>query len=85
MRSLKFTDEAWNDYLSWQAQDKRTLKRLNELLKACQRTPFEGIGKPEALKHKLAGLWSRRTDDKHRLVYEVTDDDIIVITCRNHY
>lgn len=85
MRSLKFTDEAWNDYLSWQAQDKRTLKRLNELLKACQRTPFEGIGKPEALKHKFAGLWSRRIDDKHRLVYEVTDDDIVVITCRNHY
>lgn len=85
MRSLKFSDEAWNDYLFWQEQDKRTLKRINELLKACQRTPFVGLGKPEALKHKLAGLWSRRIDDKNRLVYEVHDHDIVVISCRHHY
>jgi toxin YoeB len=85
MRSLKFSDDAWNDYLFWQEHDKRTLKRLNELLKACQRTPFEGVGKPEALKHKLAGLWSRRIDDKNRLVYEVLDDAIVVVSCRHHY
>lgn len=85
MRSLKFSDEAWNDYLFWQVHDKRTLKRLNDLLKACQRTPFEGVGKPEALKHQLAGLWSRRIDDKNRLVYQVLDDDIVVVSCRHHY
>jgi toxin YoeB len=85
MRSLKFSDEAWNDYLFWQEHDKRTLKRVNELLKACQRTPFEGIGKPEALKHQLTGLWSRRIDDKNRLVYQALDDDIVVISCRHHY
>jgi toxin YoeB len=85
MRGLKFTDEAWNDYLFWQGRDTRTLKRVNELLKVCQRTPFEGIGKPEALKHKLSGLWSRRIDDKNRLVYQVNDEEILVISCRHHY
>jgi toxin YoeB len=85
MRGLKFTDEAWNDYLFWQGRDTRTLKRVNELLKVCQRTPFEWIGKPEALKHKLSGLWSRRIDDKNRLVYQVNDEEILVISCRHHY
>jgi toxin YoeB len=85
MRSLKFTDEAWNDYLFWQGHETRILRRVNELLKVCQRTPFEGIGKPEALKHKLSGLWSRRIDDKNRLVYQVNDEEILVISCRHHY
>ncbi len=70
---------------SGRSTTKRILKRLNELLKACQRTPFEGLGKPEALKHQLAGLWSRRIDDKNRLVYQVNDTDIVVISCRHHY
>jgi len=85
MRDLKFTAEAWADYLYWQGQDKKTLKRINLLLDAARREPFAGIGKPEPLKENLAGLWSRRIDEQHRLVYEVHADDIIVIACRHHY
>lgn len=85
MRGLNFTDEGWGSYLYWQTQDRKTLKRINDLLKEAQRTPFAGIGKPEALKHSLSGCWSRRIDEHHRLVYMVTDDELIVISCRNHY
>jgi toxin YoeB len=85
MRKLKFTDESWSDYVYWQGQDKKTLRRINALIKAAQRTPFEGIGKPEPLKENLSGLWSRRIDETNRLVYEVADDEICVISCRYHY
>lgn len=85
MRNVKFTDEAWNGYLYWQTQDKKTLKRINDLIKEAQRDPFTGIGKPEALKHSLAGFWSRRIDETNRLVYEATDEDLTIISCRYHY
>lgn len=85
MRNVTFTVNAWEDYIFWQNQDKKTLKRINELIKSAQRTPFEGIGKPEPLKESLAGLWSRRIDDTNRLVYEVSDRNIAVISCRYHY
>jgi toxin YoeB len=85
MRDLLFTNEAWDDYLYWQTQDKKTLRRINELIKICQRSPFEGIGKPEALKENLSGFWSRRIDEKNRLIYQVTDEEIAVISCRYHY
>jgi len=84
MRVL-FTEQAWDDYLYWQQTEKKVLRRINELIKATQRTPFEGIGKPEPLKHRLQGLWSRRITDEHRLVYEVEGDELHVIACRYHY
>lgn len=84
-RKTSFTPSAWNDYIYWQGQDKKTLKRINALIKESIRTPFEGIGKPEPLLGDLSGLWSRRIDEKNRLVYEVTDTGITVISCRYHY
>jgi len=83
--NILFTDEAWEDYLFWQQTDKQTLRKINQLLKEIQRTPFMGIGKPEPLKHQLQGCWSRRIDSEHRLVYEVTDNMLKVIGCRFHY
>ena len=85
MRNLLFTDACWDDYLYWQTQDKKTLERINELIKSAQRTPFEGIGKPEALRENLSGYWSRRIDQNHRLVYEASDAQITIIACRYHY
>ena len=85
MRNITFTADAWEDYIYWQNQDKKTLRRINELIKSVQRTPFEGIGKPEALRESLAGFWSRRIDETNRLVYEVSDNDIAIISCRYHY
>jgi toxin YoeB len=85
MRNLKFTDACWEDYIYWQSQDKKTLKRINELIKSAQRTPFEGIGKPEALRESLSGFWSRRIDHEHRLVYEASDEELTIIACRYHY
>jgi len=82
---LTWTLNAWQDYCFWQAQDKKTLRRINKLLDSCLRTPFEGIGKPEALKGDLSGFWSRRIDEQHRLVYQPNDSSIIVIACRYHY
>ena len=84
-RLLAWTDEAWASYLYWQTQDKKTLKRINRLIQDTQRSPFEGIGKPEALKENLSGFWSRRIDDTHRLVYAVDDRYITVISCRYLY
>ncbi|HEM7284280.1 Txe/YoeB family addiction module toxin [Acinetobacter nosocomialis] len=84
-RKTSFTPIAWEDYVYWQNQDKKTLKRINTLIKECLRTPFDGIGKPEPLLGDLAGLWSRQIDEKNRLVYEVTDVAITVISCRYHY
>lgn len=85
MLNLKFTDEAWETYLFWQTQDRKTLKRINDLIQATRRDPFGGIGKPEALKHSLSGCWSRRIDETNRLVYEVQNDELVIISCRYHY
>lgn len=82
---ISFTDTAWADYLYWQTQDKKTLKRINTLIKDCVRSPFDGIGKPEPLKHTLQGYWSRRIDDTHRLVYYYDKDTLVIIACRYHY
>lgn len=84
-RKLAWTDEAWEDYLYWQNQDKKTLKRINKLIKATKSLPFEGIGKPEPLKENLSGFWSRRIDDTNRLVYAVDDNYLTIISCRYHY
>ena len=82
---ISFHEHAWEDYLYWQQQDKRVLKRINTLIKAICREPFTGIGKPEPLKYTLSGYWSRRIDDEHRLVYAVQDKHLIIIQCRYHY
>jgi len=84
-RKLAWTDEAWKDYIYWQSQDKKTLKRINKLIKETKKLPFEGIGKPEPLKENLSGFWSRRIDDTNRLVYAVDDDYLTIISCRYHY
>ena len=84
-RTINFTLSSWKDYEYWQGQDKKTLKRINALIKESLRTPFEGIGKPEGLLGDLSGFWSRRIDEKNRLVYEVTDAAITIISCRYHY
>ncbi len=84
-RLLSWTDEAWDSYVYWQNQDKKTLKRINKLITDVQRSPFDGIGKPEPLKENLSGFWSRRIDDTNRLVYAVDDTAITVISCRYHY
>jgi len=85
MKNVKFTDECFDDYVYWQGQDKKTLKRINVLIKDAQRAPFEGIGKPEPLKGNLSGFWSRRIDEVNRLVYAVQDDELEIISCRYHY
>ncbi len=82
---LTWTHAAWSDYQHWQTQDKKTLKRINLLIRDTQRSPLEGIGKPEPLKENLAGFWSRRIDDTHRLVYAVDDRQLTIISCRYHY
>ena len=84
-RLLAWTNDAWADYVYWQGQDKKTLKRINKLIKDTKRSPFEGIGKPEPLKENLSGFWSRRVDESNRLVYAVSDSHITVISCRYHY
>ena len=80
-----WTDDAWNDYLYWSTQDKKTLKRINQLIKDIDRNMFEGIGKPEPLKCEFQGFWSRRIDDNNRLIYKVENDNIIILHCRGHY
>lgn len=82
---LIFSDEAWEDYLYWQRQDKVVLKRINELITACKRDPFVGIGKPEPLKHALAGFWSRRITEEHRMVYKADKDALSIAQLRYHY
>ena len=84
-RSISFTTDGWEDYLYWQAHDKQVLKKINQLLKDCQRDPLLGIGKPEPLRNELSGAWSRRITEEHRLVYLVTDGEIRVSGCRYHY
>lgn len=84
-RTLAFDPNGWDDYLYWQAQDRKTLKRINQLIADVLRDPFNGIGKPEPLKHILAGAWSRRIDEANRLVYYVTEDHIVILQAREHY
>ncbi|MCE0814752.1 Txe/YoeB family addiction module toxin [Buttiauxella sp. S04-F03] len=84
-RLLAWTDHAWEDYLWWQTQDKKTLKRINKLIEDAQRNPFDGLGKPEPLRENLSGLWSRRTNDADRLVYSVSGDLLTIFQCRLHY
>lgn len=84
-RTVAFDPDGWEDYLYWQTQDRKTLKRINQLIADIQRDPFAGIGKPEALRHILSGAWSRRIDDVHRLVYVVTDEHIVILQARLHY
>lgn len=84
-RAIKFLPNAWEDYLYWQGQDKKTLKRINMLLMEAARDPFVGTGKPEPLVGNLSGYWSRRIDQANRLVYRATDDDVVVLACRYHY
>jgi toxin YoeB len=80
-----WTNAAWSDYVYWQGQDKKTLKRINVLIKDVMRNPEDGIGKPEELRESLSGFWSRRIDDVHRLVYAVYKDQLMIIACRYHY
>ncbi len=80
-----FVDESWEDYLYWQKTDKKIVRKINELLKDISRTPFEGKGKPEHLKYKYAGYWSRRIDKEHRLIYKYREDEILIAKCRFHY
>lgn len=82
---LSWAENAWQDYLYWQKIDKKVLKRINILIKDIKRNPFEGIGDPEPLKHNWSGYWSRRIDREHRLVYKVTDSNIIIVQARYHY
>lgn len=83
--NLTFSDEAWDDYLHWQKQDRKMVDRINKLIKEVQRDPFSGVGKPEALKHALSGFWSRRITDEHRMVYRVTENALEIAQLRFHY
>jgi toxin YoeB len=82
---LVFAEDAWEDYLYWQKTDKKVLKRINTLIKDISREPFEGIGKPEPLKHALSGYWSRRINEEHRIVYRVQEDSLLIAQLRFHY
>ena len=82
---LVFSDEAWADYLYWQKHDKRMVERINKLILETKRDSFNGIGKPEALKHALSGFWSRRITDEHRMIYRVDADDLLIAQLRHHY
>jgi toxin YoeB len=80
-----FTDIAWQHYLHWQAEDKKILKKINELIRDIDRNGNEGLGKPEPLKHELSGFWSRRITDEHRLIYSIDNVNINIVSCRGHY
>ncbi|MDP1623615.1 MAG: Txe/YoeB family addiction module toxin [Bacteroidales bacterium] len=82
---VTFSQNSWEDYTFWQIEDKKILKKINDLIKDINRTPYEGLGKPEPLKYDLAGYWSRRIDKEHRLVYQVIDKEILIYSCRYHY
>ena len=85
MSNLLFTENAWEEYLYWQTQDKKTLKRINQLLQDISRNGFEGIGKPEPLKGDFSGFWSRRIDETNRIVYRLSGENIEIIQCKGHY
>ena len=85
MADISFSERAWEEFQYWMGQDKKTVKRITALLKDISRSPFEGIGKPEPLTGNLAGFWSRRINDKDRLIYKIDDENIYVLACRYHY
>ncbi len=85
MSNLLFSEDAWKEYLYWQMQDKKTLKRINQLLQDIVRNGYDGIGKPEPLRGDLSGFWSRRIDDVNRIVYRITDNAIEIVQCKGHY
>ena len=85
MRALRFDPDAWKEFTEWQTQDRKVWIKLVELLNEAMRTPFEGRGKPEALKHDYKGYWSRRITQEHRLIYKVTEEEILVVSCEGHY
>ena len=80
-----WTDQGWDEYLYWQTQDKKTLKRVNRLIKDIERQPYDGIGEPEPLRHNLSGWWSRRIDDKNRIVYRIANKNLEIAQCKGHY
>ena len=82
---LIWSEKSWEDYLYWQSHDKKLLKKINTLIKDIKREPFDGLGKPEPLRYELAGCWSRRITDEHRLVYEIAENDLYIVSCRFHY
>jgi len=82
---LSWAEKGWEDYLYWQSTDKKTLKRINRLIKEIKRNPFEGMGDPEPLRHNWSGYWSRRVDREHRIVYKISGENLIVVQCRYHY
>ena len=83
--NINWNSEAWKEYVEWQSKDKKILKKINEIIKDIQRNGNEGIGKAEPLKHELSGYWSRRITDKHRFIYKLTANEVIIIGCANHY
>ena len=85
MGNISFSEKGWEDFNYWQTQDKKTMKRILQLITDIQRNHYEGIGKPEPLKHELQGYWSRRIDDTNRLVYKIEGDTVQIIQCKNHY
>ncbi len=85
MKRITFSQNSWEDYISWQSEDRKMRKKINELIKDIERTPCKGLGKPEALKYDLTGYWSRRIDRDHRLVYQVIGEEILIYSCRYHY
>jgi toxin YoeB len=85
MKRIIFSKNAWDDYIFWQEEDKRILKKINALIKDIQSNPYLGTGKPEPLKYDLAGLWSRRIDHEHRLVYQIKENELLIYSCRYHY
>ena len=85
IRSIQWDADAWDEYCDWQQTNKNIVKRINQLVRDIRRMPFDGIGKPEALKENLSGFWSRRINEEHRIVYAVADDAVIIISCKGHY
>jgi toxin YoeB len=85
MMRITFSKNSWEDYVSWQQEDKKILKRINQLIADIQRTPFQGLGNPKPLKFDLSGFWSRRIDREHRLVYQVFDQEVLIYSCKYHY
>lgn len=85
IKDIKWDFDAWEEYLYWQAENKKMVKRINQLIKDIRRNPFDGIGKPEPLKENLTGLWSRRIDEKHRIVYMIENETVLIFSCKGHY
>lgn len=85
IKDIKWDFDAWEEYLYWQSENKKVVKRINQLIKDIRRNPFDGIGKPEPLKGNLTGLWSRRIDEKHRIVYMIENETVLIFSCKGHY